>query len=219
MGRPLTLIAVLAIVALLTACSGDNPDEPPPPPTASAVPEATATVPLQPTAPPRAPTPVPGVERVPSAVWSIEANRGQKSVIFEDVDALVLDASFSDAKPEVEVVYRPYILSPDVLARRTTLDGTVLSVGPQDEVCRQSAGGIDVKGTHYDALYCGPVSPDGRWLLFEKRVRQVPWPPGSNYLVLETDMWAFDLASGAERKLQEGLIHCGGCDGRFGPAF
>jgi hypothetical protein len=41
----------------------------------------------------------------------------------------------------------------------------------------------------------------------------------SGYRVPQHDMWAVDLDTGTTTRLQAGLVHCGGCDARYGPRW
>ena len=41
----------------------------------------------------------------------------------------------------------------------------------------------------------------------------------SGYRVPQHDKWVVNVQSGATTRLQAGLVHCGGCDARYGPRW
>src|SRR5690606_23865041 len=67
---------------------------------------------------------------------------------------------------------------------------------------------------------CGTPSPYARYMLYA-----VPGPPtvlSGGYPVDTWDQWVFDIEAaraGESQLLAEGLVSCGGCDGRFGPQW
>lgn len=61
--------------------------------------------------------------------------------------------------------------------------------------------------------WCGPLSPDGRWMLFTRDLDSANAATGR----YETGL--YDLDTGLEHLLTDLTRHCGGCDYRAGPAW
>jgi dipeptidyl aminopeptidase/acylaminoacyl peptidase len=64
---------------------------------------------------------------------------------------------------------------------------------------------------------CGVPSPDGIWSLQHRNQR--PSTNASGFTTDRTDVWVVNLDSGAEHLALEGYVHCGGCDGAYGPRW
>ena len=76
--------------------------------------------------------------------------------------------------------------------------------------CRATDGGFEVGGVLAPGVTeCGPVSPDFRFMLFERREDSEDYPP-------VTELWVLDIGASETHLLDPEWRGCGGCDGRFG---
>lgn len=201
-----------ALVLLMAGCSGDDVEEPLS--TATVGPAGSPVV--SPFVPPTV-TAEPGVTRIESTVQLINVRSGDAKILYEDFDDFAFYASFY--RGEVAVGSQ----SPaGPVITWFALDGTELRQDafeqPGQPSCNDmGVGGVEVDGRLYGSAGCGPVSPDGLWMTFSRTTGEVQLPGGGLVPVLE--QWALNLQTEEVRLLQDGLRHCGGCDGRFGPEW
>jgi hypothetical protein len=87
----------------------------------------------------------------------------------------------------------------------------------QGMTCETLNDGAKIEGKVYAGIKCGPISPDERWMTYQVDAGTHVFPSG--YEVPVWDQWVVNLETDERRLLQQGLIHCGGCDGRFGAAW
>ncbi|NJD65674.1 MAG: hypothetical protein FIB00_10590 [Chloroflexi bacterium] len=196
------LILLAALALTVAGCDGD--DEPDPTPTQTT---STAT-----TAPSVSPTPTvtpDGVLVVPSRVWLVEAPTGSVRTLYESADQLASHARFDGAVVEV---------SAGLGTPRFNFDGSTAALATTTSRCSAPGGVVTIDGRAYPGVdACGFFSPDGEWMLFEKDAGEVQVPAG--FSVRSWDQWVVDVATGETTELQKGLVHCGGCDGRYGPRW
>lgn len=194
-----------AVVTLLvtTACS----DSPEPAPTAILEESPTATIQISPTVPPSA-TANPAGTPVPAVAEIIDAQSGTVTRIYESLSDGIYGAAWDGDTVELSA-------GPGSLRLRP--DGSK-STAPQNSVqCKQAADEISVLGKNYAGFSCGVVSPDGIWMTSRKDAGKLTLPSG--YVVPVWDQFVINLLSGETTELQKGLVHCGGCDGRYGPRW
>jgi hypothetical protein len=199
------LIAATVLAFLLCACSGDNGEGPTPTTTASQ--EATATtVAVVPT--------LGAANAVPSVVWLVNAANGVVLKLYEDWDEPAFGVAFED--DEVVVGYRD---TAGAVEERFDLSGVSLGRrhGSALGDCSEGPGGAVVSGRNFPGVSCGPISPDGMWMTYQKDAGEVEVDGGRR--VPAWDQRAVNVATGEDILLQAGLRHCGGCDGRFGPGW
>jgi hypothetical protein len=137
-------------------------------------------------------------------VQVIDARTGAATTLHESTDTRAGGARI--VGDEVEVAVGGTVM-------RFRLDGAPNSAYTVE--CEEVPGGARIKGRTYPGVTCrGVFSPDGKWMTYA--VDNLP-PPASSPGTW--DQWVVDLDSGETRMLQEGLVHCGGCDGRYGPSW
>ncbi len=196
--KRLMMLAILAVG--FAGCDGD--DEPEATPTQDATSTVTAVAPVSPTA-----TPTPdGVLNVPSRVCLVEA-AGRVRTLYESADQLAWQVRFDG--DVVEVLAGPG-------TPRFNFDGSPAGPSPSARSrCSAPRGVVTIDGRAYpEAETCGSFSPDGKWMLFEKDAGEVRLPSG--FSVPSWDAWMLEVPTGETTELQKGLLHCGGCDGRYG---
>ncbi len=202
--RPLLVVLVVALLAVACDRGGDKPEASPTPaatPTAAATASATAS--------PATPTPLPGSIEVASTVQLIDVRTGAVKTLHQDTKQQAYSASFEG--DEVLVNAGQFL--------RFRLDGTPSSGTPTPrDLCRNVSGAAEVGGRSYSGVRCGSISPNGRQMAYTVQTGEVEVGT-SGYRVPVHDMWALDLQTGATRRLQAGLIDCGGCDGRYAPRW
>ncbi len=208
-------VAGLALVlGVFAACDGDsNIDRAPtaqPTPTA-----ATATQRPESPTPAGSPTGVStttgGLQAVPSTVQLVDATAGTVRTLVSSTTDAAWSASFEGDRVTVQVGQN---------TRQFSLDGTALPALPAPAVaCRQVGESAEIAGRVVAGVQCGvsSVSPDGRWMTYPVQTGNVALQNG--YPVPVWDQWLVDLRSGASSMIQPGLLHCGGCDGRYGPRW
>jgi hypothetical protein len=167
--------------------------------TQSASPTATSTsVPTPTFAPPFTTPATPPVE-APSTVQLVDLKSGDVHLLYQHHQLSAYGVGFSGAGVRLYAGQEAFEFD---------LDGDPVSTEPiVVPTCSAIAG----------AERCSPVSPDGRWLPYQTRSGEYTYPNGDT--VPTFDQWVLDLETGASRLLQEGLIPCGGCDGRWGPRW
>ena len=204
--RALLLALVVGLLAVACDRGGDKPEASPTPevtPTAAATASATA-LPATPT-----PTPLPGSTEVASTVQLIDVRTGVAKTLYQDTKQQAFSASFEG--DEVLVNVGQFL--------RFRLDGTPAAGAPAPrDLCRNVSGAAEIGGRTYSGVGCGSISPDGRQMAYTVQTGEVE-DGTSGYRVPVQDMWALDLQTGATRRLQAGLIDCGGCDGRYFPRW
>jgi hypothetical protein len=190
------VLAALVVLTVIGACSDDTPAS------------STATV----TATPDLPVIEVPVTEVPATTWLIEAETGTRHVLVEDAETFPYAAAF-EVSDGVEVAVVRYADH----ERRFTLDGAEAPSTASSAVCESGRGRVTLGGREYEAPSCGPVSPDGRWMFYTVTTGEGASPGGPRVPVYEA--WVLDLEGGDTRLLEGGLLHCGGCDGRWGPRW
>lgn len=209
------LVAVGAVVAagvILAVNQFGDEDVP-----AAADPTATheATVSPSPSASPR-PTSTPGpiTGPVPSTVQVINVATGDVTTLYEELDARAWIGQgwpFGFAEPVYGDVVMLWV---DGAPRFVTLDGDPAQAPAEAAFsCWQNLLPIEPRP-------CGPevVREDGeRWFVYEVENGEFEYPGG--FVVPMTDLWVANPDTGQRVLLQEGLVPCGGCDGRYGPEW
>ncbi len=210
----MTQLARLAVVAaalsLIAACDRSDRDAAPttPAPTAVSTP-IEGSVTASPT-PPLPATPLPGSTAVTATVVLVDARSGGATTLYTDSDRPIGSVAFVEDYVRVSVGDRS-------LGFR--LDGSPMTSPPAAiPTCRTSGGTAEVAGKQFSGVACGSISPDLRWMTYMVQTGEVAVGT-AGYRVPQHDMWVVDLQSGATRRLQSGLVHCGGCDGRYGPRW
>lgn len=208
--RPLLLALAVALLAVACDRGGDQPDATPEVTQAAATPSATAAaeVTTSPT-PPAGPPPLPGSIEVPSTAVLIDVRTGTAKTLYRDSKQAAYSATFEG--DDVLINAGQFL--------RFHLDGTRSTSTPTPrDFCRNLNGAAEVGGRTYPGVSCGSISPDRRWMTYTVQNGEVEVGTGG-YRVRLDDMWAVDLQTGATRRLQSGLIDCGGCDARYGPRW
>lgn len=212
--RLLLLAAVAAGPLLLGACTADDDD-----PTA----EATST--LSPASSPSAtptteppPTETPPWREQELGLWLIDLNAGEVLSLWEDPGdtAYPITRGFSRDGDGVWVWDRGsswvrYDLEGEEMERTTAFPPD----SPHGHTCEQPDRALVrsvVNGVEHE-VNCGIFSPDGRFMLYEVNVDS-PGDPMGRY-----EAWTLNVESGERTLVSDQLRHCGGCDGRVGPAW
>jgi hypothetical protein len=235
--------AVASLLALGIACSGDDESPAPTPtlfPELAASPGPTSVPPPLPT-PCTEPdgTIIPCSRVEPSSLaWLVDVRDGSVTQIFEDPvddnairyagfdgDQAVLGVRESDAgeyRLEVhryeldgsEVTREPWVQAPDDATdsyhhwRQTWLPG--------DPICDRVEGGIEIDGAFYAGVDCGPISPDGRQMLYRIDAGEIE--QRSRVVLPAWDEWLIDLETGESSELRTGLAQCN-ADTILGPTW
>lgn len=206
MRNALLAAAVVALVVIAAACDSDGgTGTPSPTPTLT----ASDVVPPQETPTPT-PSATPAVE-VQHTVWLLNLWEEERYTIYEHPDVPPGDVGFVGAR----------IASVTRGSGTATYGSDGRPGGGMSLPCKQvPGGGVEIGPLHLDQVpACGPSSPHGRYMLY-----RVPGPTkmlASGYEVDTWDQWVFDVSGheGGHRLLAQGLVSCGGCDGRFGPLW
>lgn len=210
MRQPRLLIAVVALALLAAAC--DRRGEPATSsPTATATPtaavESTATTSPTPRA---STTPSPASTEVASTVQLIDVRTGAVRTLYEGIAQRAGSAEFVDDE---------VVVSAGNTSLRFHLDGSpVAGASAPTPSCREANGAAEVAGRRYSGVSCGSFSPDQRWMAYMIQTGEVE-AGTAGHRVPQHDMWAVNLDTGVTRRLQAGLVHCGGCDARYGPRW
>lgn len=207
MNRNILAVAVCAL-SLATACSSGD-DDAATTPTTTPGPTESATATISPTTAPGATLPA-GVTSVPSRALLVEASSGKVTELFKSETEMAWDARFDGDVVEVFA---------GSSRQRFNLDGSAAGPGSAPiNRCSASGTGVAIDGRGYaDVASCGEFSPDGRWMMFRKDAGTFTHPSG--YVGPVWDQWVLEVASGTTKELQKGLLHCGGCDARYGPRW
>ena len=202
------LPAAGAFLVFVVACGGGDA-EPTATPTATetATSPVTATATSAPTSIPL-PTPTPLRTEVLSTAVLVDVGTGAVTTIFEGREHFAYGAKFEDG--------RAVLLTGDG-ERWFTLDGDQVAADPVTPACRQLEDAAEVRERVYDGVRCGMISPDGRWMTYAVDAGTVTLESGGEFP--QWDQWLVDLESGETRLIQAGLVHCGGCDGRYAPIW
>jgi hypothetical protein len=147
-------------------------------------------------------------------VWLVDTQTGGKVTIFEEANQRALLPKFT-TDGAIEFLVRPegaQTISQDTLLRYD-LHGRELSREPRNGLCWNRLGGAEIDGRFYTDVLCDGASRNGDWMLYwvTTETRSPADSTPSRFA-----MWAANLATGERRMLQDGLGHCGGCDGRYG---
>lgn len=202
------MIARFAALALLglaasaaAACNGgDRPNVASPVVTPAQAPSPSAT-------PLPSNTAVPARVEVSSTVVLVDAGTATGKTLYESKVTAVGDVAFAGDRVLVQA-------GRDTL--QFGLDGVRIST-PPPPVCGEANGAAEFAGRAYPGVACGVLSPDHRWMIYHVDAGEVTLPSG--YRVPRWDQWVVDLRTGATRLVQAGLVHCGGCDARYGPRW
>jgi hypothetical protein len=129
--------------------------------------------------------------------------------LYESPDELASQAWFDGEVVEVPA---------GMATRRFNFDGSIAAPAVATSRCSAPGGVVTIAGRAYPGVdACGVFSPDGQWMLFEKDAGEVQTPTG--FSVPSWDQWVLGVATGKTTELQKGLVHCGGCDARYGPRW
>jgi len=208
------LTALLAGVLAAAGCrNGDDSRptaEPSPSATAAVSPAATTSPgPTQDSGPTRPSGTPPAATLVPSRVHVIDVRTGRVTTLYDSAEKAAFGAQFDGNVVEIAADGGIY---------RFNLDGTPAATRSNAPVCTVPQGGVEIGGRKYpDVPRCGVLSPDVRWMMYERPADEVTLPNGAR--LPSWDQWVLDVQSGATRELQKGLVHCGGCDARYGPRW
>src|SRR5690606_13737172 len=151
-----------------------------------------------------------------SAVWLYNVESGDRATLYEDYEFRIVSIARFDGE---HVVVRDRRESQHT---RFDLEGNVIAVEPTPSPntrlqCEETSAGATVDGRAYDGVRCGLIGPDERWMLYG--VDAGTQAVGGGTALPVWDQWAVNLDTDERRLLQAGLVHCGGCDGRFGPRW
>ncbi|MCC7365905.1 MAG: hypothetical protein IT303_16185 [Dehalococcoidia bacterium] len=204
------VVVLLTMVAAAAACDGGGDDERTPA-TATAARTESPTGTATPTTPP---SPVPsatrsatpgGMQTVASTVQLVDATTGRATTLYESATGAAFDAGFVQGLAYVATAGgRTWFES----------DGTP-ATGGYTPVCQQQVTDVaTIGGVRFAGVNCGVFSPDGTRMAYQAITGETTLPSGQ--VVPEYEMWSVDVAARELRLLQQGLVACGGCDGRFG---
>lgn len=194
-GRAL-LMFLLAIPLFAAACSGGTSSPATPTVAATASPTPQATVTSDATATPTAAS-TPSGATVQSTVQLVDVRSGKVTTLYQDSNNAAYDARFDGDTVVVGA-------GTGTLAFH--LDGSPASV-PAAQPCQPPG---------QKPIYCN-FSPDGRRVIYPVENGQKSLASG--YVVPLWDQWVMEVATGKTQMVQPGLVHCGGCDGRYGPVW
>ena len=193
--RWLPLLLLGGIPLLAGACSGG--DSNPPTPTEPATAAKTATVVPEATPTPT-PTSAPSSQAMASKVQLVDVRSGAVTTLYESATSAAYDARIDG---EVVVIYT----AGGTLAFH--LDGAPASA-PVAPPCQPPNA--------QQPIYCS-FSPDGRWVTYPVETGEKTLPSG--YVVPLWDQWVMEVGTSKTQMVQAGLVHCGGCDARYGPVW
>jgi hypothetical protein len=167
----------------------------------------TATKQPEPTATPTESGPL----QVPSLVELVDVESGDVATLFESLEGRAYVSEFRGNRIVLETVI-------DVEAQEVERETLVFDRGGSlvNEEPPTMGGGYQCVLVD-DEERCGVLSPDGIWSLQHRDSRPLTLPSG--FTTDETDVWIVNLQTGVEQKVLEGYVHCGGCDGAYGPRW
>ena len=151
-----------------------------------------------------------------AGLWLIEVETGTRHVLYEGDDYPQSDGFSDDVDtvwvwvPEEDEFVR-YDLKGNELQRSTDFLDTVVS----RHRCTQPDNAVQralIDGDEYD-VNCGVFSPNGSYMVYTVNVDD-PGVPQGRY-----GAWVLNLTTRASVLATGELRHCGGCDGRVGPAW
>jgi len=210
--RRLLGLCFLATLLLAAGCDSDGASEASVTPSGSATATSTVFV-LDHSTPSLPPTATPGVE-MQHTVWLINLWEDEQYTIYEHADVPPGDVGF--VRSRQAGVTRP--------SGRTTYGANGQPRYTPGLRCTPAPSGVEIGSLRLDEIpACGPTSPYGRYMLY--RVPSSPTELRDGQVVDTWDEWVFDIerahldGEGAHRLLAEGLVSCGGCDGKFGPQW
>jgi len=204
--------AVASLLALGIACSGDDES---PAPTPTLFPELAAS-PGPTFVPPPVPTQLPPLDDFASTIWLVEAASGNVITLYEDHERPAPFIAFDNDPPSaIHGVFEDgafYMVRVDLAGAELEREGgndinSLLWPAPW----RSTDEGCEVDGRLYADTNCGPLSPNGRWMIYSTNRRALE---GSGE---EYDLLVLDLNSGETHLLFDGLFQCTQCDA--GPPF
>ncbi len=209
--RHVPALILLAAAAVLSACDRGGPREPAPeasPTETSGLGRETATAGPSGSATPSIPAPAPGSIEIASVVRLVDVRTGAVLTLFESREQRAFAAFEGD-----EVV-----VSVATEVQRYRLDGSRAPEVQRSLTCMNRNGDAEIGGRRYGGVQCGSISPDGGHMVYLVQTGEVT-VGGSGYRVPQHDMRMLDIGSGTTTRLQSGLVHCGGCDARYGPRW
>ena len=199
---------VALAATLLAACGGTSSTTVTPTFQPTAAHTAAAPPAVSPTLPP---TPEAGLLEVASTVQLVEVATGAVKTLVSSKTETAWDAAFEGDRVAVRIGQD---------TRQFRLDGTALTPAPAAPLaCRQAGESAEIAGRLVANVECGAssVSPDRQWMTYPVATGTAEVQTG--YSVPVWDQWLVNLQSGAASLIQAGLLHCGGCDGRYGPRW
>jgi hypothetical protein len=157
---------------------------------------------------------------VPATAWLIDVRSGARTTLFESHEDAVWYTGFDNSAHHAIIGIRSFKEERMTEAVRFNLDGREvgrepwLGEGPWDlrswswapsrPICRARDGGAEVYSQFHGSVACGPISPDGRWMIYATNYRDVE---GAGRFF---ERWVVDLASGARQQLQTDARQCQG---------
>ncbi len=195
--RALAAVLLVAVIAAVVACNGDEDGTPGVSPTAAqtAAAEVTLTPSPSPEGSPVA-SPTPEAREVLETLWLVDASDGSVLLLTE-TEGYVGQERFVDAGQAVA-------FTQVVPGQGSAVHALDLSGHPWDSPREPQSPGV------CERLSCGPSSPDGRHTVYTTSP-----PEGS----LVYAYGVIDLETGSQLELRGDLVHCGGCDARYAPAW
>jgi DNA-binding CsgD family transcriptional regulator len=170
---------------------------------ASPTPAAAAGAPTSPASPTTAPG-APGT--VASTVQVIDARTGVATTLYQSAAERAWDARFAGDT---------VVVSAGSQVRHFLVDGRPAPASTAS--CEVVNGAARIDGRDYPGVTCGSFSPDGRRMTYEVGAGVTTVLNG--YEVPVWNQRVLEVSTGATRELQAGLVHCGGCDGMWGPRW
>ncbi len=201
-----TFVALVVMLAAfwLGACSSKTSETTPTAETATSTGVATVAATATP-----APTPLPtstgGRTEVPSTVQLIDVRAGTLKTLYQSSSVAASDAEFEGDRITIRAGGGALDFRLDGMARP----------GQMGFDCRELTGAAEIAGRTYAGARCGAISPDRAWMTYGILAGEVTLPSG--YVVPLGEQWLLELGTGTTRLVHSGLVHCGGCDARYGP--
>jgi hypothetical protein len=192
-------------LALFAGCGDDDSDSGTPTAAASVAtaPNDTPTPSPTPTEPGPMATPSGPVE-APSTVQLVDVATVDVTTLYVNLDATVYSVEFEGAGVRLRAGQETFEFD---------FDGDPVSVDPDHESPFETCVELGMGGS----IVCGSLSPNGSWLTYAVDAGTVTIANGA--VLPAWDQWAMNVETGQPRLLQEGLVHCGGCDWFHGPRW